>query len=65
MKTSLLLCSMDGMRPKLVLIEHEREWSNPVSGLRKTNEASTTVKCACYYKDAFLSTGAYAQRVSE
>ncbi len=31
-KTSLLLCSMDGMWPKLVLTTHEQEWRNPVSG---------------------------------
>ncbi len=33
-KTSLLLCSMDGMWPKLVLTTHAREWRNPVSRLK-------------------------------
>jgi hypothetical protein len=32
-KTSLLLCSMKRMWPKLVLATHEQEWRNPVSGL--------------------------------
>ncbi len=38
-KTCLLLCSMDGMWPKIVLTTHEREWRNPVSWLWSTVQA--------------------------
>ncbi len=33
-KKSPILCSMDGMSPKLVLATHELEWRNSVSGFR-------------------------------
>jgi hypothetical protein len=37
-KTSLLLRSMDGIWPKLVLTTHEQEWRDIVSGLRGSPE---------------------------
>ncbi len=43
-KTSLLLGSMDGMWPKLVLTTHEREWKNSVVYIRYTERCLFTPK---------------------